>query len=278
MRLERFGSLSLSMIEAEDDLRTGSARLASVGTIAGEYDSYGSGDAQMDGVVLTREFELHGATTDALDDARDALRALVLTRARLYARMGDDAVRWVNARLLDVQERRTRRNFNFQRVVCRFHLPSPTWQGADHSTWVLDAGELLDDGLYLNEAGYTVTLSSSPTNVVVTNGGNRVVTNPVITITAGGANITAVTITKTGETKIAWTGTLVATKLLVIDCGAFTIRNDGANAYSGKAAFDSNHTIAEWLRIDPGSNTITVAFTGGSTNSTATIEFRDGWA
>ncbi len=278
MRLERFGSLALSMIEAEDDLRTGSARLASLGTIAGEYDSHGAGDAPVDGVVLAREFELHGATTDDLDDARDALRAVIGTRARLYARMGDDAVRWVNARLLDVQERRTRRNFNFQRVVCRFHVPSPIWQGHDHTFWTLDSGELLDDALYLDDAGYTVTLSGSSTDVVVTNGGNRVVTNPVITITAGGANITAVTITKTGETKIAWTGTLVSTKSLVIDCGKFTILNDGANAYSGKAAFDSNHTIAEWLRIDPGSNTVTVAFTGGSTDSTATIEFRDGWA
>ncbi len=282
MRLERFGSLSLSMIEAEDDLHTGSARLASVGTIAGEYDSYGAGDAQMDGVVLTRAFELHGATTDDLDDARDALRAMVLKRARLYARMGDDSVRWVNARLLDVREQRTRRNFNFQRVVCRFHLPSPTWTGADHTAWVLDSGEILDGGLYLDDGGFTDT-GASPHVLTVTNGGNRVVTNPVITITAGGADITAITITKTGETKIVWTnagttGALATTKSLIIDCGKFTITDDGANAYSGKTAFDSNHTIAEWLRLDPGDNEITVTFTGGSTDSVTTIEFQDGWA
>jgi hypothetical protein len=286
MRLERFGTLSLSMIDAADELDTGQASVGLIDTVAGEYDSDGANDARMRGRTLTRTFGLHGATTDDLDDARDAVRALVGQRARLYARMGDESVRWVNARLLGVQERRTRRNFNFQSVTCQFQLVDPTWQGADHSTWVLDDGEILDGGLYLDDGGETFT-GSSPHIFTVTNGGNRVVTNPVITVTAGGANITSVTITKTGtggsETKIVWTdagttGALATTKSLVIDCGKFTITDDGANAYSGKTAFDSNHTIAEWLRIDPGYNEVTITWVGGSTDSTVTLEFRDGWA
>ncbi len=269
------------MIDAEDELDTGQARVGLVETVAGEYDSDGANDARMGGRTLTRTFGLHGATTDALDDARDALRALMGTRARLYARMGDDTVRWANARLLGVQETRTRRNFNFQMVTCQFQILGPDWQGADRSVWVLDSGEVLDGGLYLDEAGETYT-GTSPHIFTPTNGGNRVVTNPVITVTAGGASVTSVTITKTGtggsETKIVWTGTLATTKQLIVDCGAFTITNDGANAYSGKAAFDSNHTIAEWLRIDPGYNEITIVWVGGSTDTTVLLEFRDGWA
>jgi len=284
---ERFGTVTLPIYERESDHSPIPARVGVVGTIAGAYDTLGADDAPQElpynvsvrGVVLED-------TAAALRTTLDGLRAEVGKRKNLYRRADDDGeIQWARARLVSEPMRRVQGNVLHCEVEMVFQILTP-WVGADHSVWVLDAGELLDDALYLDEGGETFT-GSSPHIFTATNGGNRAVTNPVITVTAGGANITSVTITKVGsggsETKIVWTdagttGALATTKSLVIDCGKFTITDDGANAYSGKAAFDSNHTIAEWLRLDPGYNEVTVTWVGGSTNSTVLLEFRDGWA
>lgn len=255
------------------------ARDAIINTIAGGYDSDGDQDAT---AVLPYELSCTStilATSQANWRAEvDKFRALVRKTGRLYRKAIDDnTIQWCKARLVAMPTVQGPHQVLWTKVNFRFQVRS-LWVGADHTPWVLDSGEIFDGGLYLDEAGFTETMASSPHTITVTNGGNRVVTNPVVTITAGGANITAATIAKTGETKIVWSGTLTAGNDLVIDCGKFTITNNGANAYSGKAAFDSNHTIAEWLRLDPGNNDIDVTFTGGSTDSTVTVEFRDGWA
>lgn len=279
---ERFGTVTLPIYERESDHSPIPARVGVVGTIAGAYDTLGADDAPQElpynvsvrGVVLED-------TAAALRTTLDGLRALVGKRKNLYRRAdSNDEIQWARARLVSEPMRRVQGNVLHCEVEMVFQILTP-WVGADHSTWVLDDGEYLDTALYLDEAGETFT-GSSPHIFTTTNGGNRVVTNPVITLTAGGASVTSVTITKVGtggsETKIVWTGTLLTTKKLIVDCGTFTITNDGANAYSGKAAFDSNHTIAEWLRIDPGYNEITVTWVGGSTDSTVLLEYRDGWA
>ena len=277
--LERFITTDLPLYNPVTDISPADAVDGMVGTIAGGYDSYGGDDAQTQiPYTLTYRTMVYAEDVSTFRALIDGFRALVRKSGRLYRRgEDDDSVQWCSARLMRLSSVRAVDDKFWQDVEFVFQAKT-LWRGADHPPWVLDTGEMFDGGLYLDEAGFTETMASSPHTITVTNGGNRVVTNPVLTITAGGANITAATIAKTGETKIAWTGTLTAGNDLVVDCGKFTITNNGSNAYSGKAAFDSNHTIAEWLRIDPGDNDIDVTFTGGSTNSTVTVEFRDGWA
>ncbi len=280
--LERFRTQTLPIYNPDADMSPAAAVDAMLATIAGGYDSYGYEDAP---AKIPNPITYSATVYD--EDAAiwraeiDALRSLVRKSGRLYRRaIDDDSVQWCEARLVRLSERKKAGFPHWINFTFLFQART-LWHGADHSTWVLDSGEILDGGLYLDEGGETFT-GSSPHIFTATNGGNRVVTNPVITVTAGGASVTSVTITKTGsggsETKIVWTGTLLTTKSLVVDCGKFTITNDGANAYSGKAAFDSNHTIAEWLRLDPGYNEVTIAWVGGSTDSTVLLEFRDGWA
>jgi hypothetical protein len=280
--LERFITTDLPTYEPTTDMSPAGAVDGFVSTISGGYDSAGDDDAaaQLPYTINYRAL----AYAETLADFRtaiDSYRALVRKSGRLYRRgEDDDSIQWCVARLIQTPTTRATSDKRWMEIEFVFQAKT-LWQGADHSVWVLDSGEILDGGLYLDEGGETYT-GSSPHIFTATNGGNRVVTDPVITVTAGGASITSVTITKIdsggSETKIVWTGTLLTTKQLIVDCGKFTITNDGANAYSGKAAFDSNHTIAEWLRIDPGYNEITVTWVGGSTDSTVTLEFRDGWA
>ncbi len=119
-------------------------------------------------------------------------------------------------------------------------------------------------------------LSIDCSSVTVSNDGNGICYDAVITITAGAANITALTISTANGTDIDWTGTLTAGNALLIDCGAKSIKNNGVNAYSG-FAYGGSHTANSWLELLPGDTAITIDRTGGSTDSTVRVLFREIW-
>lgn len=276
--LERFGAVTLPIYNPETDHSPLSARTAVVQTIAGAFDGWGDEDAPLE-LPTTRSYRsiVLDETAAAWRTALDALRAQVGKRARLYRRANDDdAVQWCIARLIQNPVQRVYQGGYIQEVELIFQLWTG-WSGHDHTTWTLDSGEILDGGLYLDDSGFVETMASSPHTITVTNGGNRRVDNAIITITAGSSAITAVTIAKTGETDIDWSGTVSSGNALVIDCGAYKVTNNAVNAFSG-LTLGGDHAVAEWLRLDPGDNDIVVTFTGGSTNSTVRVEFADGWA
>lgn len=103
------------------------------------------------------------------------------------------------------------------------------------------------------------SLSSSPITFTVTTNGTAI-TRPVITITAGGSNITSVTIENltTGQL-MSYSGTILAGNSLVIDCTALTVLNNNVDDF----AHISNDTEVDLL---PGANQfrITSAATGGT--------------
>jgi hypothetical protein len=138
-----------------------------------------------------------------------------------------------------------------------FELPTAGWSGADLTT-----GD--------------IALDTNPHDVAATNGGNRAVDNAVIVFTAGANNITAVTFTVTGISSITWTGTLLGTKVLSIDCGARSVTNDGADARS-TLVLNAAHTISPWLRLAASAvTTMIVTCTGGGLPS-GRINGYDGW-
>lgn len=276
--LERFGAVTLPIYNPETDHSPIAARVGVVQTIGGAFDVYGDEDAPLD-LPTTRSYRsiVLEETAAAWRTALDALRAQVGKRARLYRRANDDdAVQWCIARLIQNPVQRVYQGGYIQDVELIFQLWT-SWRGHDHTSWTLDSGEILDGGLYLDDGGFVETMASSPHTIIVANGGNRRVDNAIITVTAGSSAITAVTVAKTGETDIDWSGTLASGNTLVIDCGAYTVKNAGVNAYTG-FSLGGDHAISEWIRLDPGDNDITITFSGGSTDSTAKVEFADGWA
>lgn len=277
MILERFGTVTLPVYNPDGDIGPSPSRSGTVNIPGGAYDAYGNDQAPRETTTITRRCTLIEDTPAALQTALDELRSLRGKRDRLYARMQDDTVRWHWARLLRVVVPKKPGNVVNQEIELIFELPPIWWYGERTGDgWVLDAGEYFDAGLTLDESGGLFTLNTSPKNVTINNGGNATVTNAVITVTAAGTDITALTIAKSGETQLVYSGTIAVGQALVIDCGAWSVENNGSDDYAN-FALGASHAIEEWLHLSPGNNTITVTKTGGSAASTIGIEFYDGW-
>ena len=69
---------------------------------------------------------------------------------------------------------------------------SPHWYGQHYGgAWTLDSGILFDTGYPLDTTDWVSLTAGAATSLTVTNNGNRTVTNAVVTVAAGTANITA---------------------------------------------------------------------------------------
>ena len=108
-------------------------------------------------------------------------------------------------------------------------------------------------------------ISASPTSFSVTNGGTAFV-YPKVTFTAGGSSITSISLLNntTGKT-FAYSGTVLATKALVVDTSDFTVLNDGVS--------DLTNFTGVFPHFNSGSNSYT--FTGS--NCTILFEWRNRW-
>lgn len=255
----RFGSTDLSQIS----LRQQDELAAALGLLSlpsgGVHDPWGSAQApvKLPGRV-TLASELVEADASSFKTAVYGLRALIGTRALLYRSPDGEAANSesVLARLENVSMNRDADNILVLGTTLTFEILQSVWDGADGTV--------------------TGVLDDVPESIVVANDGNARVDDAVITITAKTSAITVLTVAVAGVSSFTWTGSVAANKALVVDCGARTVRNDGADAYSG-FVLDAGHTVAEWLRLQPGNNTVVITRTGGDATSTYSIAFNDGW-
>lgn len=255
-KLYTFDGLTLPDYNRESGIDTGPSQAGFVATVGGGFDVYGSDVAPVNTPFAATLRGILSEETDAGQRAiTDALRAKARVRGKLVRQADDDdSLQWAWARLNVVAHRRVYSNRGYQ--ILEF-----TW--SLESEWYEDRDDLVE------------VLDGSPYALSVENEGNRTVTNAVLTISADDANLTALAITTTNGTHLVWSGTLLAGDDLVIDCGAKSVKNDGANAYSG-FSYGAGHTIDDWLRII-GAMDITLTYTGGGTAPTVTIAFNDGW-
>jgi hypothetical protein len=278
--LERFGTLTIPDYEPAQDVGTGAAKptvLALPG--GGLYDAFGTEQVPRQGYSVGCDGFYWEASDTALKTTSYSWRAMIGKRDKLYRRVDGTAdVEWAYARLVNISSRRTPQHDEWLPYGFEFLVLSPNWSGYRHGDgWLLDAGEYFDTGLVFDEATGDVFTITSPQTCVVNNAGNARVTNAILTIHAGSANITVASVVVTGISSFTWTGVLAAGKNLVIDCGKAMIHNDGADAYSGMA-LNATHYIDDWLRLEPGNNSVIVSLTGGAADSTIAFEFYDGWA
>ena len=255
-KLTKFGGVSLPGYNRESGLDTAPPLDGFVGTVLGGYDGYGTDEAPSSTpYTLTVRAVLSEETDAGQRAAIDGLRALSRTRGQLVRQADDDASeQWATARLENMVHRRIT-GINGYQVLEFTWLVESQWHGV--------------------EGTFSVSLGSSPYALAVENPGNRTVTDAILTITAGDAPITSVTITTTNGTHLVWTGTLAATKQLVFDSGAKSITNDGVNAYSG-FGYGASHSIDDWLRL-AGSMDISISYVGGGTGAIVGIAFYEGW-
>ena len=157
-----------------------------------------------------------------------------------------------------------------------FQIQTP-WYGTFRGTgWSLDSGETLDASCVGGAILYS--LYPSPKALTLANNGNVMTRHVSCKVLAGSAAITALTIA-VGNCDMDFSGTIASTKTLQIiqRQNYAAITNDGSNAYDDWN-YGGSHTSGWWLELAAGTNTMTVTYTGGSTDSYITLEYADGWA
>ncbi len=255
-KLISFDGVDLPSYNRESGLDTAPPLDGFVGTVLGGYDSYGSDMAPASTPFSLNVRGIVSLETDADQRAAiDGLRATSRRRGRLFRQADDDdSEQWCYARLQQIAHRRITGVNGYQ---------------------VLELSWLVESEWYGESIVSSVSLGSSPYAFAVENGGNRMVSDAILTVTAGDVAMTAVTITTTNGTHLVWAGTLAAGDQLIFNCGSKSITNDGANAYSG-LTYGAGHTIDDWLRVEGGMN-ITITYTGGGAGATVAIAFYEGW-
>lgn len=278
-QLTRFGSTLLPLTDMTLNTGTAPADVAAVGLVGGgTFDAYGSGVAPQ-----KFPYDLRYVCTVVNPDADTArvtlrdLKSLIGTRAKLWRTLiPGSSTHWAWARLSDVDS--TMRGDMPQWVVpltLGFTVMG-RWHGVRHQkAWFFDDGNYFDDGLAFDSNEETV-LTTSPQSVIVDNDGRMPVRDTIINVTAHVAPITRLEISL-GSCNWYYDGTIAIDKTLVIDCGAKSVRNDGAASWAD-LHLTGNHVVADWLVLQPGDNAVVVTKTGGGTTSTIEFVFYDGWA
>ncbi len=274
--LERFGSITLPTAMSRESSAPAVADDRIVATVTGAFDGDGSGrNQQRFPHTLTYQAIVAAASLAAQRTALDALRAAVGTRAYLYRRADDNGVvHRAMCRLVAMPHDREYEHQGYLPVRLEFRQLE-AWQGAATS-WTLDDGELLDDGLDLDASTYFATLSASPASQAVTNGGNLPVRTVTVTINAGSGIVVNPIITAP-NIDLRWAGSIPAGQSLVIDGGALSVLLIGADAYSG-LYFGGTHTGERWIELAPGASVVTLTIGGTLTGASWSIDFREVWA
>ena len=278
MRLTQFGVYVFPLCNKRDVLNVGDTAGAMVPLVGGGYyDGYGAEDAPEALRKVSTQYEIIETTATAVQTERDAIRGRAGQLLRLWAVLPSGASRFQWARLAQVDMERRREFIFYQPMRLSFELRHPGWNGTAHgAAWYLDAGHYLDTGKWLDMAE-TWTPTADGDTYTLTNDGQLRQTDATITITAGAATISNITL-QVNDCDWTWTGTVAIGTSLVVDCGAKSIKNNTVDAYSS-LTLNAGHTVADWIQLEPGNNTVTITYTGNAgADATVTWDYYDAWA
>lgn len=255
-----FISTTLPTARPRPDVGTGPVRSGAIllpsGTI---YDP--SGEAQKRRGLYTVEYPcmVKKSTEAAAHTAYQALRALIGQYGKLYRKLYDDSTQTLYCRLVDVRAERIPDHLFNQPLTLVWETRQEVWHGA----------------LNTDSSDFT-----TPVVPEINNAGDAIQRDVTITITAAGTDITVVGISNAETGHISdfhFTGTIAVGKSLIIDTGAWSVLNDGVDAWDD-FAFQATHAIDSIIRFKNGNNTITLHRTGGSNASTYEFKHYDAYA
>lgn len=192
--------------------------------------------------------------------AYQALRALIGVYGKLYRKLYDASTQWLYCRLLDVGATREPDHLFTQPLTLLFETRQEVWHGA------------------LNQDSYA--FDASPLSKEINNAGDATQRDMTITISAEGSAITLLGIDNDESGHVSdfhFTGSIAAGESLIIDTGAWTVLNEGVDAWDD-IAFQGTHAIEGFLWFMKGNNTITFHRTGGDNTSGIQIDHYDSFA
>lgn len=243
----------------------------SMGDAIGEYPALGESNLlQSLEVSATIHFGLgqtiNGTprtTLSALDTAIDEMfKVLGGGQGQLYATREDAGDVWCWAKLQTFTrpaDPTTRRLISIPLVFA----VEDTWYDDDGGVWTFDSGHDFDEaGLRFDISGSHVSLAaSSGDTLVVTNGGNLAARVLDITISLNSGSVVNPKIENTtNDYWFDWTGSVTGD--LIVRPGTQSITHAGTDEYDN---LDYGTNQREWMKFDPGSNTIKITFSGGGT-------------
>ena len=198
----------------------------------------------------------------------DGIKSWLGKREKLYRRRADGTEQWVYARLMSVPESSEGGQLSHREIELEFAQLSPVWNGADRSaTTYLDAGG---------------------NSIIITNNGNAPVKNLVLKIDnfSSGKDITSVMVVKLRDDFSVEAGFTITLTIdyphhLKIDCGTKMLTTTASGAPTdlyNTMVFNTDHSLEEWLVLDPGPNNFFILCTGDSGFvGSAVFTFKDGW-
>lgn len=230
--------------------------------MGGQFDGLGNADAHSISQVIRHSATFAQFSPADLEERQIAIDRQLGRAGRLWRKWRASlAQQWCYARFTSLEGESAPGQMVYQPVVMEFTRTSP-WFAESPST-------------------QQVTLGVTPYSFVVTRNvaANAPVFDAVITVTAQGVGITDLVIENLANgSYLRFTGTsITAGTSLVIDCGAGTVTNNGANAIR-YLSLGAGHAIPDWFRLEAIlSQQVRVTRAGGNNNSTIKFEFYEAW-
>jgi len=285
-RLIRFGTTNLEYLNQIDSIGSGQTPVNfMILPEGGALDGYGGRQKSPGTVERSKTVRLWASTESALESIFLDILSQRGKRDRLLRRTSQGDYHWMYARLVEVQGGRSFEQTKFRRVQdvgLMFVGQEANWKGFYRTEWELDDGIYLDS-CYRLDSSEVHALTSSPTTFTITVGsasdkGRMPVRGVKMIVAAGDAGMSAITIARSGGESLLYDDTVPSGGTLTIDTGLMTVSCTGeSNAYDN-LTFTATADMAAWFTLQPGSNDISVSFTGGGTGRQIDFEFCEAWA
>ena len=246
--LYRFGASQLLPTGQSVDGLGGDVPSDVARTAGGAHFAYGSGAVPL-GVHRVGHRGIYSASVQT---NVDALMGLLGQRLQLWRmREADSALQWKYARLLECRWNRDVEQSLHAELMSEYEAVG-YWKAQSQST----------------------TSRASTGTLTPTGGGKSRVFDAIITFTASGTGTKTIRM-QDSASGIDWTysSSVTDTQVVTVDCGAFSVLNNGANAYSS-FTLNGAHASDYWCVIMPGSNSFTFTLTGAGT---VQIAWYDQW-
>ena len=247
------------------------ARTSRVVGVSGGVDEFGRGVALSEVGNVQASFFLISESREGMTALRDDLKkTLSWGVKRLWMQPSDPTAkpRWTRARVnnINIPERRDKHTDLWQKVTLSFQCSDPRWYS--HPTaWLLDDGEMLDDGLLVEGYRASSTSINNGSILAVTNNGST--TTPLyLRVTTGVNSVTdlRVSLRDADDTEISrWQfgDTLASGQILEVDATALSVTVTDTTTVGRYDAFIPLKGNG-FLELPTGTNTLifTGAFTG----------------
>lgn len=284
-RLIRFGVTDLEYRNQIDTIGTGPTPASYFNLPeGGAIDGFGSADKNPGMVERVKQMQLSASTDLGLANLFYGLMALRGKRDKLYRRTSQGDYHWQYARLTEIIASRDYQLTRYQwiqDVELHFACQDAFWRGRNRHSWTLNSGVRLNSGYSLNPLPvYALTTSPAAITVTVgatTDAGRAAVRSMQIIVSAGASAMSDVTIARTGGESLTYAGTIPSGGQLIINTGTMQVSCTGVSGAYVNLTFTPAADMAAWFTLQPGSNAITITYTGGGSGKAIEFIFNDIW-